>query len=322
MTGAQPNFEPAEIVQPGGRPLPAELEQRVKTYFIQNGDIRLRVMLASAATDAPRGSIIFSPGRTEFIEKYFETTLDFVKRGYNVLILDPRGQGLSDRVLEDKQKSYIDDFQTYAEDLAFASETMAPLLPKPHILMGHSMGGTIVLKAVLSGVINPDAVITSAPMLGLFDLETPIMRGVIVGMAMLGLGERNLPFQKQRGGLPIPFNDNKLTSDKERYRLWAAYFQTTPRLRVGPPTYGWIRAALRAMAQINRNADKLRVPSLHLGAGADPIVDPKSVESFAEKSGGKYVVIPGALHELFLERDIYRDQAFTAIDEFLEDQKL
>jgi len=321
MSRPLPNFEEAEIVQPGGRPVPAVLEPRLKTYYIQHGDVRLRVMFASAATDNPRGSIIFSPGRTEFIEKYFETTADLISRGFNVLMVDPRGQGLSDRLLEDRLKSYIGDFQDYADDLAFAAEEFAPLLPRPHIAIGHSMGGTIVLQSIISGVLNPNAVICSAPMLGLFDLETPILRGVIVALARLGLDKRNLPFQRQRSGMPIPFQGNKLTSDKDRYRTWSSFFQTTPRLRVGQPTYGWIRASLASMAYINRNADKLGIPGLMVGAGADPIVDPASVKRFAKKSGTDYEVVPGALHELFLERDIYRDAFFDHIDAFLERQK-
>lgn len=321
MSKALPNFEEAEIVQPGGRPVPAVLEPRLKTYYIKRDDLRLRVMFASAATDNPRGSIIFSPGRTEFIEKYFETTADLISRGFNVLMVDPRGQGLSDRILPDRLKSYIGDFQDYADDLAFATEEFAPLLPRPHIAMGHSMGGTIVLQSIISGVLNPNAVICSAPMLGLFDLETPIIRSVVVALSRLGLDKRNTPFQRQRSGLPIPFQGNKLTSDKERYRIWASFFQTTPRLRVGQPTYGWIRASLAAMAYIHRNADKLGIPGLMIGAGADPIVDPASVKRFAKKSGTDYVVVPGALHELFLERDIYRDVFFDHIDAFLERQK-
>ena len=83
---AQPNFDQAEIIQPGGRPIPQGLEGRLKFYYVPHGDLRLRVMLASAAVDEPRGSIIFSPGRTEFIEKYFETVESFIKRGFNVLI--------------------------------------------------------------------------------------------------------------------------------------------------------------------------------------------------------------------------------------------
>lgn len=322
MAGAFPTFEEAEIIQPGGRPIPESLEPRMRLYYIKNKDVRLRVMHATANKDEPRGSIIFSPGRTEFIEKYLETVADFTERGFNVLIVDPRGQGLSDRILEDKLKSYIDDFQTYADDLAFAASELDPLLPKPHIVMGHSMGGTIALQSVISGSINPSAVICSAPMLGLFDIDSMIMKWTMQICTAMGLGTKNLPFQKQRSGLPIPFNINKLTSDKDRYRHWAAYFQTTPRLRLGPPTYGWIVAALKSMAYVNRNASELNIPCLIVAAGADPIVDPKSNETFARKAGGRYNVVPGALHELFLERDVYRDQFFETFDQFLMEQGL
>lgn len=322
MAGAFPKFEEAEVIQPGGRPIPESLEPRMRLYYIKNGDIRLRVMHAIANADDPRGSIIFSPGRTEFIEKYLETAADFIDRGFNVLMVDPRGQGLSDRILDDKLKSYIDDFQTYADDLAFAATELGPLLPKPHIVMGHSMGGTIALQSVISGVISPSAVICSAPMLGLFDLDTHIMKWTIQFFSALGLSTKNLPFQKQRRGLPVPFNSNKLTSDKDRYRHWASYFQTTPRLRLGPPTYGWIVAALKSMAYVNRNASELNIPCLIVAAGGDPIVDPKSNENFARNAGGRFNVVPGAMHELFLERDIYRDQFFTNFDEFLLEQGL
>ena len=322
MAGLLPTYEEADIIQPGGRPIPAALEPRMGTYFVNRGDLRLRVMFASAAVDAPRGSIIFSPGRTEFIEKYLETASDFIERGFNILILDPRGQGLSDRLLEDKMKSYVDDFQDYADDLAFVAEEFSSLLPKPHIVMGHSMGGTIALQAVLSGAMNPSAVVCSAPMLGLFDLDTPIMKWAIRGLAALGLKTKNLPFQSQRNGLPVPFNINKLTSDKDRYRHWAAYFQTSPRLRVGQPTFGWIVQSLKSMAWVNRNAGELNIPCLIVAAGADPIVDPASNENFAFKARATFKVVPGALHELFLERDIYRDQFFETFEKFLDDNAL
>lgn len=290
----------------------------MRLYYITHDDLRLRVLHARAATKDPRGSVIFSPGRTEFIEKYLETVTDLIERGFNVLILDPRGQGLSDRILDDKLKSYVDSFQDYADDLGHAAQEFSPILPKPHIVMGHSMGGTIALQSVLSGVINPSAVICSAPMLGLYDLDTAPMKWTLRVFSKLGFRTKNLPFQKQRRGLPVPFNINKLTSDKDRYRHWAAYFQTTPRLRLGPPTYGWIVEALKGMAYVNRNAANLKIPCLIVAAGADPIVDPASNENFAREAGAVFKVIPGALHELFLERDVYRDQFFAVFDEFLK----
>jgi lysophospholipase len=275
-------------------------------------------MLVTPENPESRGSVIIYPGRTEFIEKYLETVADISKRGFTVLIMDPRGQGLSERLVEDPLKSYVHDFQDYADDLAGVTAQFTPLLPKPHIVMGHSMGGCVALQAVISGVMRPSAVIGSAPMLGLFDVSTPVMTLFIKIFSALGMAKSNLPFQRGRSGIPVPFESNKLTNDPERYKIWSAYFANIERIRLGPPTYGWIVAALRSMAFVNKNADKLKIPALIVAAGADPIVEPRSNREFAEKAGATFKVVPGALHELFLERDEYRDQFFEAFDAFLD----
>ncbi|MGB3456922.1 MAG: alpha/beta hydrolase [Litorimonas sp.] len=323
------DFEPADLVRPAGHDLPDGLEDRLSLHFLDRPEDvsgpaqRLRVMVATHGTPGePRGTILFSPGRTEFIEKYLESVDDLTRRGFWVVAVDPRGQGLSGRMLDDRLKSYVRTFQDYADDLGWVGDTLAPHCPKPFIAMGHSMGGTIVLQGVLSGTISPSAVICSAPMLGLMDVDNAILTGGIRLLSALGLSRRNLPFQKQRGGLPVAFSDNKLTSDKARYARWASFFQNTPRLRVGEPTFGWIAAALDSMAFVNRNAARLRIPGLMVAAGGDQIVDPASVETFAERSGCDYHVVPGAKHELFLERDPMRNAFFERIDRFLDEQAL
>ena len=334
------DYPVAELVQPGGHAVPDILATRLSLHFLdrpasggagEGGHQRLRVMVATHAPfegsdgrtiDEPRGTILFSPGRTEFIEKYLESIADLVARGFWVVMVDPRGQGLSGRMLDDRLKSYVADFQDYADDLGWVAEELSAHCPRPHIAMGHSMGGTIVLQAVLTGALDPSAVIASAPMLGLTDLDTGVMRGMISGLSALGLSARNLPFQTQRRGLPVAFADNKLTSDKTRYARWASYFQSVPRLRVGEPTFGWIAQALKAMAFINRNAASLKIPGLMVAAGGDQIVTPLSIEDFARKAGCDFHVVPGAKHELFLERDEMRDEFFARIDQFLEDNGL
>jgi lysophospholipase len=76
------------------------------------------------------------------------------------------------------------------------------------------------------------------------------------------------------------------------------------------------------MTWINSNARQLKTPCLIVAAGADPIVDPSSNENFASLSQSNYRVVPGALHELLLERDIYRDQFLDAFDSFLKKFKI
>ena len=319
---ALPKYAKADFISPDGRELPEGLKPCANFYRVPHNGITLRVMHASAASNTPRGSVIIFPGRTEFIEKYLETVEDFVTRGFTVLIMDPRGQGLSDRLVDDPVKSYVGDFQDYADDLAGVSSYFAPLLPKPHIVVGHSMGGCVALQAVISGVMRPSAVVCTAPMLGLYDISTPIVTLLVRLLSALGMSKKDLPFQRGRSGVPVPFKANKLTSDPVRYERWAAYFRTVDRLRLGPPTYGWIVAALRSMSFVNKNADKLKVPTLIVAAGGDPIVEPSTNKDFATDAGATYAVVPGALHEILLERDEMRNQFFDAFESFLEVQGL
>ena len=312
------DITPGDVIRLEGLDLPPG----ARFHYIHNGEIRLRAMLVPANRAEPRGSILFSPGRTEFIEKYFEFVDDLIQRGFAVLILDPRGQGLSERLLDDPVKSYVDSFDSYCDDFALAANVFKNDLPRPHIVAGHSMGGVIALQTILSGRLNPAACVLSAPMLAVHDLETPIMPSVLRLLSWMGLSKFNLPFQSQRTGLPVSFKINKLTSDPNRYQLWATYFENHKRLRVGPPTYGWICAAMKAMKFVKENARHLKIPTLLVAAGADPIVVPASIEKFADEAGADYVNIAGALHEILLEQDKYRDQFFTSLDTFLEKNAL
>lgn len=314
----QNEITPGEVIRLEGLDLPPG----ARFHYIKNGNVRLRVMTAPSGQADARGSVIFQPGRTEFIEKYFETAENLIARGFAVLILDPRGQGLSDRLLDDPMKSYVGKFEDYCDDLAFVTQAFKNDLPRPHIVMGHSMGGTIGLQAILTGRMNPAACVFTAPMLELQDLDTPVMGMFVRCIAWAGLGQNNLPFQAQRSGLPVPFRSNKLTSDPNRYQLWATYFENHKRLRVGAPTFGWISAGLKAMKFVKENARHLNIPTLIAACGADPIVKPVSNHDFAKASGADFLNVPGALHEIFLERDEYRDQFWAAFDNFLEKNAL
>ncbi|HPG03918.1 MAG TPA: alpha/beta hydrolase, partial [Rhodoblastus sp.] len=59
------------------------------------------------------GTICVFTGRGEFIEKYFETIAELVERGFDVVAMDWRGQGLSARELPDRFKGHVDDFDMF-----------------------------------------------------------------------------------------------------------------------------------------------------------------------------------------------------------------
>lgn len=316
-------LEPGEAVRLDGMPFPKGAQFTYVTRLVKGRGqsrflLRLRVMILPSLKSDPRGSIIIAPGRTEFIEKYFETAEDFRTRGFTVFVIDHRGQGLSDRLLPDVLKSYVHRFEDYVEDLAFCLDAFKADLPRPHILVGHSMGGCLGLQGILSGDLSPDAAVMNAPMLGIVGLEQPLVAPIMSTLSNLGMATRPIPFQAQRSGLPLPFKLNKLTSDRARYSRWRAYFDGAPRLRLGGPTYGWIRAAVKSMNFVQRNAQHLKVPTLIIVAGSDRIVVPEDVVRFAKNSRAELLSLPNGLHETFLERDELRDEFFARFDTFCQ----
>ncbi|MEE9347565.1 MAG: alpha/beta hydrolase [Robiginitomaculum sp.] len=315
---------PSEILQAGEaiRLDGATFPQRAQFSYITHKGVRLRVLVLPSNAVEARGTIILVPGRTEFIEKYFETAESFRARGYAVLLMDHRGQGLSDRLLPDPLKSWVGSFDHYVDDLAFMVKTLEADLPRPHIIVGQSMGGAIALLGLISGHLDPDAAVINCPMLALYGLDTPPLTLTVSILSHLGFSRRRLPFQPANEGIPVPFKGNKLTSDKTRYTRWRAYFDNAPRLRIAGPTYGWIRAADKAMRTIRRNAKKLKTPTLIVQTSMDTIVIPSAVKEFAHMANTDFKMIKGARHETFLEQDQYRNQFFESFDDFCKKNAL
>src|SRR5205085_2153687 len=60
-----------------------------------------------------KGTLLVLPGRTEFIEKYFEVVAELRARGFAVAMVDWRGQGLSERALKDPHRGHVASFAEY-----------------------------------------------------------------------------------------------------------------------------------------------------------------------------------------------------------------
>ena len=144
-----------------------------------------------------RGTVCVFPGRTEWIEKYFETVRDLRSRGFAVAILDWRGQGLSQRALGDRYKGYVRNFAEFDFDLeAFMREVVLPDCPPPYFALAHSMGATIMIRAVARGQRWFDRVVLSAPMLGIAFVQSTGLAGTL--LRVLRFGGRGTFFTAKR----------------------------------------------------------------------------------------------------------------------------
>jgi lysophospholipase len=269
-----------------------------------------------------KGTVCICPGRTEFIEKYFETVRDLRARGFAVAILDWRGQGLSQRALSDPQKGHVGDFAEYDVDLdTFMKEIVLPDCPPPLFALAHSAGGAVLIRSAFRGQRWFDRMVLSAPMIRLarewaFGLGPAVARG----MRLIGLGSSFVPAQQARTMATRSFVGNILTSDPVRFARTAAVLEAEPLLGTGAPTIAWADAAYRATGQFADPgyAARIRQPILIIGAGRDQIVSTQAIEDFADNlRAGSHIVVAGAQHELLMEQDHFRQQFLAAFDAFV-----
>ena len=270
----------------------------------------------------PKGTVVVFGGRAEFIEKYFETIQQLLDRGFAVAALDWRGQGGSERPLKNPRKGHIDDFSLFERDLvALVTEVLGPSCPQPWFGLCHSMGAAIMLMIAQAGRCPFERLVLTSPMIQIANLKYPgLTRGLASALDAIGLGGAFAP-----GGSsdPIglwPFENNPLTSDRERYARMQSTLKADGALALGWPTIGWLHAAFRLMRSFE-DPDFPRstnVPALVIAAGADRVTDTRACERFSERlRAGRLVVIPGAAHEIMIERDIFRDQFWAAFDAFI-----
>src|SRR5947209_14100087 len=259
------------------------------------------------------------PGRTEFVEKYFEVTGELLARGLVVVALDWRGQGLSERDLKDPRKGHVDDFAFYERDLdALHQQVLQFLCPQPWFALGHSMGASILLAQARDGRSPFARMVLTAPMIDIAGLRVPrLVRALIEGLDMVGLGTAYVLGGSQKATLECGFEGNDLTSDPIRFARLAGILQVAPQLGLGGPTVGWLNAAFRLIDEF-ADAEYPRrtfTPTLVLGAGKDPVVPLHAVERRATRlKVGRLIVLSDSRHEILMERDHIRGQFWAAFD--------
>ncbi len=270
-----------------------------------------------------KGTVCLFGGRTEFIEKYFETISDLRQRGFGVATMDWRGQGGSSRPLRNKFKGHVEDFAQYNADLdEFMSEVVLPDCPPPYYALAHSMGANILLHAGCRRDCWFERMVFSSPMIRIGGRAPSL--GVSDVLAQLsvffGLGDLYIPGGKDDAPNANPFDGNLLTSDRRRYERNRLTLDAAPALGLGSPTIAWVQAAVASMKVLNSFGfpPKVHVPVLMLAAGEDKIVSNQAIDEMAmQLKAGSRIVIDGARHELLQEKDSYREQLWAAFDAFV-----
>ena len=291
-------------------------------FFIKGFDRKkLRVALWNLNSD--RGTIILQSGRTEFIEKYYEVIEEFIARGYCVAAMDWRGQGLSERTAKNIRLGHIDSFQEYDKDLIKTLELYQKLCPKPWIGFGHSMGGCLMASNFVENEKNYKALILCAPMISI--QIKPFLEILIKAAGLLSsLGFKEMAFNKanwdeEKGWLEEEFKGNFLTSDKYRFERAYSLICKEHRLGVKGLSLSWIYEAVKRTNEFKNKkwGSDIEKPCLLLNATQDRLVSPDGNVRILRRFKNNQIENIESKHEIFMETDLIRSQAWESVDKFL-----
>jgi len=278
----------------------------------------------AAGPQAARGSILFFAGRGDNYEKYLESLEEWHRAGWRVTGADWRGQAGSGRLGKDDVTGHIEDYSVWIDDLAQIWQDWVKAVPGPHILAGHSMGGHLVMRALVEKRVTPDAVFLSAPMLGFQTPPLPlrVLHGAARLMNWLGDPTRQAwKWSEKPGEMPAARVD-LLTHDHDRYEDEEFWRSARPELVMGPASWRWVErgyASLRIL-EAEGAMESVDVPVLIVSTRSDKLVSHAANVRAAQRLPKGELLEFGeeAHHEILREVDDVRGRAMAAIADFLD----
>lgn len=268
-----------------------------------------------------KAAIVLVHGFSENFYKYRETIFDLYNQGYTVFAYNQRGHGYS-RLIEDQAPVHVDDFQNYVDDLHELVLQKVKPLNIPVVILAHSMGGAVGSLYAETYPDDLDALVLSAPMLGMKTDGFPLWaaRSLSFLGAHLGLSESFAP-----GQTPPQNNwsfEEANTQSKVRWEDYRdfSYHPDWQDLRRGGATYGWVNAALSATNRLMQAEQiaKISKPVLLFQAGIDTYVPSKEQDQFCQMANNctlhRY---DQAKHEIYREIDSLRQDFFAKVFQFI-----
>jgi lysophospholipase len=269
-----------------------------------------------------RGLVIFLNGRNEYIEKYNEAYKKFQTRGFCVVTLDWRGQGLSSR--EKFNNGHIKNFNDYQLDLeAVLASDQVKRIKGNRFIVAHSTGACIALRTLHLGKHKIKAAIFLAPLWGWGDLlGNKIVRSTIAliskSLTFIGLGKISCgPKNKNPYILKSNLQNNCHTSDPEQFERLQEIIKKDSRLNIGPPSFSWIASADKELKTIPSKRLS-EVPNLVVVGSDDNLICKATAKEISDQNQkSKFLEFLDARHEILIEKKETTSRFWKEFDRFI-----
>lgn len=245
--------------------------------------------------------IVIVHGAFEHCGRYDWLTEMWREENIHVVIGDLPGQGTSTR-----KRGHIHSFDDYIEEVEnWVREAQKYNLPI--YILGHSMGGLVVIRTLQEKQLPIEAAILSSPCLGLAESPPLPLEWVSKGLNYM------MPSVKFQSHIEAGVGTrNKEINDMDE----------NDSLILQKVSVRWYRELIHAMKQAYKNIGKFpNLPLLLFQGGEDKIVDKVVVKEWFDKLSideKMYKEWPGLYHEVFNEPE--RDVVFFKAKTFIEMQ--
>lgn len=285
-----------------------------------------KIFTSFFTADEPKGTLFLLHGFTENIIKFSEVIYAFLNEGYSVCAMDQRGHGKSWRApgVGSYDLTHVDRFEDYLTDAELVYDRWMKDAPRPHILMGHSMGGAVAALTLERGILSFDKAILTSPMIAASTGGFPAWTGAAIcrGAILFGKGKKRIFLAKPYTGEET-FEDSCANS-RERFDWYNEIKRTTPVYQNSNPSYRWTLESLKVTKKILAAGapEKVKIPVLVFQASDDNTVEPEPQKVFAGRlPKGKLIRIENAKHEIYRSVDEVCQEWWDRIKEFLKDNK-
>ena len=249
----------------------------------------------------PQAVVAIVHGFGEHSSRYRHVASELVRRNMVVYGFDLRGHGRSSG-----QRGHIDSFAEFRKDVEKKKKMIFQKEPNRSLfLLGHSMGGLIVLNYALNYPDGLSGVVASGP-----HLADPPVSPVLVKIGQV-LSSVWPTFSINAG-----LDTQALSRDMREVQAYEndplVHGKATPRLSTELAT---------AVEWTQDHAAEFQPPLLIIHGDADTLTDPTASLRFYEnvKSPEKtYISYEGGYHESF--NDIHRERVLTEVGQWLEYQ--
>jgi len=272
-------------------------------------------------------AIVICQGRNESVLKYKELAFDLNKQGYDIFLIDHRGQGSSSRLGGDLHRGHVHEFEDYVMDLrTFINSLSLQQDYQACFLLAHSMGAAISALYLQEHAHPFHKAAFCSPMFSINTGKIPVWAAKFISFAcdttysvfndLACYAPKVGKYQKS------VFEQNELTSSKKRFNAIFNVFEQVVETQLGGPTMRWVNKSLYATEKAIKNANAIKIPILLIQAGADTIVTEKGQRQFMlnlkDDQESECLRIEGAKHEILLEQDQYRIPALNKILNFFQ----